>query len=204
MLPNGDNEMRTLKFLLVGLFLFVPSLTIGEDFPIQVRSYSEAAYSNINLTYAGQAVILSNLLLKEKVHIDREVVTTMLKAIDANMPKFFPKGPFNRNDFIAIAWLESSFRQYEDGTHGEKGLFQIMPDEFAEWHVNPKYFYGVNTNTKMGFRVLSGKYKRWHDYKKTIIAYNGVVRLKNGKWSEKYWKAFLKRKEKVDLALPVK
>jgi hypothetical protein len=192
-----------LKLLLVGLVLFVPSLTIGEDAPIQIRSYSEAVESHENLTYAGQAAILSHLLLKEKVKVDREVVAAMLKAIDKNMPNYFPHGPFNRNDMIAIAWLESEFRQFEDGTHGEKGLFQIMPDEFASYGVT-QYFYGVNTNTKMGFRVLNGKYQRWHDYKKSIIAYNGVVRLRNGKWSEKYWKAFLKRKEKVDSVLPFK
>lgn len=192
-----------LKICLVSLVLFTPSLTIGEDIPVRIRSYSEAVDSHENLTYAGQAAILSNLLGKEKVRINQDVMVAMLKSIDLNMPKFFPNGPFTRNDFIAIAWLESSFRQYEDGTHGEKGLFQIMPDEFADWHVT-KNFYNVSVNTKMSFRVLNGKYKRWHDYKKSIIAYNGVVRLKNGKWSEKYWKAFLKRKEKVDSVLPLK
>lgn len=193
-----------LRALLVNLLLFISFSTKGEDLPVRVRSYSEAVDSPENLTYAGQAVILSTLMEKEKTKVDKEVVIAMLKAIDVNMPKFFPNGPFTRNDFIAIAWLESSFRQFEDGTHGEKGLFQIMPDEFESYYVNPKYFYGVNTNTKMAFRVLNGKYKIWHDYKKAIIAYNGVVRLKNGKWSEKYWKAFQKRKEKVDSVLPLK
>lgn len=192
-----------LNIFLISFSLFVPSLTIGEDIPVKVRSYSEAAELHEHLTYEGQAAILSELLLKEKVHVNHDVVIHMLKAIDLNMPKFFLNGPFTRNDFIAIAWLESSFRQYEDGTSGEKGLFQIMPDEFASWHVT-KNFYNVNVNTKMGFRVLNGKYKKWHDYKKAIIAYNGVVRLKNGKWSEKYWKAFQKRKEKVDSVLPLK
>jgi hypothetical protein len=191
------------KLAFLSLILFTPSLIIGEDASIRVRSYSEATELHENLTYEGQAIVLSQLLLKEKTKVNKEVVIQMLKAIDLNMPKFFPNGPFTRNDFIAMAWLESEFRQFEEGTSGEKGIFQIMPDEFEAYGVK-KYFYGVNTNTKMAFRVLSGKYQRWKDYKKAIIAYNGVVRLKNGKWSEKYWKAFLKRKEKVDSVLPLK
>jgi len=192
-----------MKVLLISLVMFTPTRTIGEDIPARIRSYSEAADSHENLTYEGQAAVLHELLLKEKVHTDNDVVVAMLKAIDVNMPKFFPDGPFNHNDFIAMAWLESEFRQMEDGTHGEKGIFQIMPDEFKDWGVT-KYFYGVNTNTKMAFRVLNGKYKKWHDYKRSIIAYNGVVKLRNGKWSEKYWRAFQKRKMKVDLVLPLK
>jgi len=164
-----------------------------------LRSY--ALDESKPMTYAAQADALYVMVAEEEGNkIDTTVVVPMLMAIDKNLPVFFPSGPFTRNDFIAIAWVESDFNQMEYGTHGERGLFQIMPDEFRDWGVTD-HFYGAKTNTRMAFRVLRGKYARWHDYKKAIIAYNGVVRRKNGAWSEKYWVAFKKRKDKVDAVL---
>jgi flagellum-specific peptidoglycan hydrolase FlgJ len=53
----------------------------------------------------------------------------------------------------------------------------------------------------MAFRVLDGKFKKYPDYKRAIMAYNGLVKNRHGKYSEKYWKAFQKRKIAVDLVL---
>lgn len=185
---------------LAGLILVFPFLVSrGEVLPA-TRSYVDSKDTEVDLEYYRQATVLRDLV-KHPASI--KVIVAMLKAIDLNVPKFFPNGPFTRNDFIAMAWLESTFHQYEEGTHGERGIFQIMPDEFAAYRIT-KNFYNINVNTKMAFRVLSGKYSKWHDYKKAIIAYNGVVHLKNGKWSEKYWKAFYKRKVAVDAALAEK
>jgi Transglycosylase SLT domain len=182
------------SLILVVLLVAVPSsISFSQEESSAIRSYVESNEKDKDLVYYQQAVTLKELLAKQNIPVTTEVVVKMLKAIDHDIPKFYPKGPFTRNDFIALAWLESAFHQYEKGTHGECGLFQIMPDEFADWQVK-KNFYNININTIMAFRVLNGKYVKWHDYKKAIQAYNGIIRLKNGKWSEKYWKAFEKRR----------
>ena len=62
-------------------------------------------------------------------------------------------------------------------------------------------YYNVDVNTEMGFRVLDEKYKKQRDYKKAIMAYNGLIRFKSGHYSQKYWKAFLKRRIAIDLVL---
>jgi soluble lytic murein transglycosylase-like protein len=96
--------------------------------------------------------------------------------------------------------VESEFKQYEGGTHGERGIFQIMPCEFADYNIRKNY-YDIDLNTEMGFRVLNGKYKKHKDYKKAIMAYNGLVKFKSGHYSQKYWRAFEKRRIAIDLVL---
>lgn len=154
----------------------------------------------IELDYYKEASRLSDVLFKEGTPVRLAVVVELLKQIDKKLPVWYPNGPFRRNDIIAMAWLESEFRQFEVGTHGEKGIFQIMPGEFKDYNVHKNY-YDVDLNTEIMFRVLDGKFKKHGDYKKSIMAYNGLVHFHNGKYSEKYWKAFEKRRIAVDLVL---
>jgi hypothetical protein len=158
----------------------------------------ETAELQTEIAYYKQAAALSDLLFKEGTPVNMKVVVTMLKEIDKNLIKFYPDGPFTRSDFIALAWLESEFKQYEGGTHGERGIFQIMPDEFRDFDIHKNY-YSIDVNTLMAFRVLQSKYKKYPDYKKAIMAYNGLIKFKSGHYSQKYWKSFEKRKIAVDL-----
>jgi hypothetical protein len=187
------------KISLISLVLCLISIPLdsGSVFASRV---SEMAHIRAELTYYRQAGILNDLLFREGTPVHMTVVVSLLKEIDKNMIKYYPEGPFTRNDLIALAWIESEFRQYETGTHQEKGIFQIMPDEFRGFNVHENY-YNVDINTAMAFKVLNGKYKKFKDYKKAIMAYNGLVKFKAGKYSEKYWRAFEKRKIFVDLAL---
>jgi len=155
------------------------------------------------LDYYKQAAVLNDMLFRDGIPVNTNVVVSMLKEIDKNIIMYYPQGPFTRNDFIAMGWLESEFRQYERGTHGEKGIFQIMPDEFKDFDIHKNY-YSVDVNTKMAFRVLDGKYQKYKDYKLAIMAYNGLVKLKSGHYSKKYWKSFEKRRIAVDLVLNAK
>lgn len=152
------------------------------------------------LAYYEQAAALNDLLFREGVAVNTRVVVTMLKEIDKNVAKYYPNGPFTRNDFIALGWLESEFRQYERGTHGERGIFQVMPCEFKDYNIHKNY-YNVDVNTEIAFRVLDTKFRKHEDYKLSIMAYNGLVKLHSGKYSQKYWKAFEKRKIAVELVL---
>jgi len=152
------------------------------------------------LDYYKQAAALNDLLFRESTPVHMNVVIDMLKEIDKDLVKFYPNGPFTRTDFITLAWLESEFKQYEGGTHGERGIFQIMPDEFRDFDVHKNY-YNVDVNTLMAFRVLQSKYQKYPDYKTAIMAYNGLIRFKNGHYSQKYWNNFEKRRIAIDLVL---
>ena len=189
------------KTSLVGLILCAVSLPLGGGV-FHKTDYNDQSKAAIQteLEYYKQAAVLNDLLFKEGVPVHMNVVISMLKEIDKNIVKFYPDGPFTRTDFIALGWLESEFKQYEPGTHGERGIFQIMPDEFQDFDVHKNY-YNVNVNTLMAFRVLQSKYKKYPDYKTAIMAYNGLIRFKSGNYSQKYWNNFEKRKIAIELAL---
>lgn len=125
--------------------------------------------------------------------VDVNVIEATLVAIDRYRLKYFPEQQFSKQDFIALAMVESNFHQYEVGSSGEVGIFQIMKHSIPKSIDNP---FEIRTNTRLCMKVLSWKWAEQHDYKKAIIAYNGVVRMKKqgGAWNEKYWRMFQKRK----------
>ena len=187
------------RISLIGFIVVLLSIPLDSG-TVLASKINTVSKIRTELAYYKQAAALNDLLFREGLPVHMDVVVTMLKEIDKNLVKYYPNGPFTRNDFIALAWIESGFHQYENGAKGEKGIFQIMPDEFGDFNIRKNY-YEVNVNTRMAFRVLDGKYKRYPDYKKAIMAYNGLIRFKSGKYSQKYWKAFQKRKIAVDLML---
>ena len=193
--------MKTSKILLlVVLCTFVGSTMTNKALASLWHLYKQHKVEEQDLNYYKQAANLNDILFREGVPVRMQVAIKVLREIDKQLPKYYPKGPFTRNDFIALAWVESEFRQYEIGTHREKGLFQIMPNEFHEFDITKNY-YDVDINTDMAFKVLTEKYKHHKDYKLAIMAYNGLVRNRNVKYSEKYWRAFQRRKIAVDLIL---
>lgn len=181
----------------VGIGLAVPLVQNGIRFHNKPQAPTAA---EVELAYYKQASRLNDMLFREGVPARTSIIVDVLKAIDRKLPVYFPSGPFRRSDLIAMAWLESEFRQYEVGTHSEKGIFQIMPGEFKDFNVHKNY-YDVDLNTEMAFRVLNIKFQKHGDYRKSIMAYNGLVHFHNGHYSDKYWKAFEKRKVAVDLIL---
>lgn len=196
------SQMNKIVVPLYALLIIVFVFAVGRQTLILLRTAQEVIVAkDKELAYAAQADALNDYLFKEGVPVRSAIINQTLHEIDKNVVKYFPNGPFTRNDFIAMVLLESNFKQYEVGTHGEKGIFQIMPGEFLDYHVKAKNHYDINVNTDLAFKVLSIKYGKHQDYKKSIIAYNGVVRLKGGRWSEKYWKCFYARKLMVDLIL---
>ena len=132
----------------------------------------------------------------ERVVPELLVVEHTLRAIDTNLPKYFPNGEFTREDFIAIAMLESDFHQFEIGTSGERGIFQIM-----KIHVKGEKtwanMYNIDLNTKYSMIIMKDKMRVRKDLRKTIIAYNGYVINKRGQLITKYWRSYLKHKEIV-------
>jgi hypothetical protein len=173
-------------------------LTLGIEKVISLSSVEQRYHTTSqDLRYFKEATLLTDCLYREGLPVSTKTIKETLETIDKLLPKYFPNGPYTREDFIAMAWLESAFNQYEIGTHGEKGLFQIMPDEFDANDIKLNK-YDIRTNTELCMGVLKGKFEKFPDYKKAIIAYNGVVRTKKGKWNEKYWRAFEKRRSVVE------
>lgn len=153
------------------------------------------------LSYYEQAERISAyyFTLGEKINVS--VVRKTLQEIDRNLPQYFPEGPYNRKDFIALAMAESGFDQYLVGGYKEYGIFQIMPDMAKLLGVKKNHF-DIAVNTDMAFRVLRDKYAARPDYKHAIIAYNGYVIKKDGKLYDAYWKRFVRFRKALDDIFP--
>jgi hypothetical protein len=147
--------------------------------------------------YTHQASKLVDYYYRQGQPTRFAVVKDTLTAIDRFLPHYFPDGPFTNKDLIAIAMVESEFGQYLVGTSGEKGIFQIMEESSRGMGVKRNQF-DVEVNTELALFVLREKFKKHQDYRKAIIAYNGVV-VRNNKWDETYWKKFMKARTSVDI-----
>lgn len=132
------------------------------------------------------------------IRVDEKVIDRTLFAIDKYRFHYFPELQFGRQDFIAFAMVESNFHQYEKGKFGEVGIFQVMPVNISKNIKNP---FSVDSNTKLAMKVLQEKMREHKSYKKSIIAYNGLV-YRHGKLSEKYWDLF-KNKKNILIALNI-
>ena len=188
----------THRSLVLSTIALASILTLGIEKLIHLPSIMKTYHHNLkDLHYYREATLITDCLYREGTPVSTKTIKETLEAIDKFVPKYFPNGPYSREDFIAMAWLESGFNQFEIGTHGEKGIFQIMPDEYKENSVKLNK-YDININTELCMSVLQSKFHKYPDYKKAVIAYNGVIRTKKGRWSEKYWKSFEKRRSVVE------
>lgn len=152
--------------------------------------------SESEVQYHVEADRLASYLYRSNVAVRTDVIVETLKAVDKYLPKYFPSGPYKRQDFIAMALAESCFNPYLIGKAGEKGVFQIMEESSSDMGVTKNQF-DVETNTELAMFVLSQKFQKFPDYKKAIIAYNGYV-VKHGKLSEIYWKRFSEFRRVID------
>lgn len=157
---------------------------------------SEKPYYN----YEIEASQLVDYFYRQNIPVRYSVIKETLENIDYFLPHYFPDGPFNRKDFISIAIIESNFSQYLVGTSGEKGIFQIMQQSSNYMGVKKDQF-DIKVNTELSMFVLKGKFDQHQDYRKAIIAYNGVIVDKNNKWRDVYWKKFSKARMEVDITL---
>ncbi len=149
------------------------------------------------LAYYTEAEKINDYYYSRGVETRINVIRQTLRAVDKYLPKYFPEGPFNRRDFIAMAMVESNFNQYLVGTRKEFGIFQLMP-ESCKWAGVSKNQFDIEVNTEMAMFVLQAKHKERKEYKMTIIGYNGVVKTSKGTVSTVYWDKFKKARNAVD------
>lgn len=135
--------------------------------------------------YHQQADKIVAILKREGAKPDREAIALTLKAIDINLKKYFPKGPFTRHDWYAIAMAESRFDPKCKGPAGDTGIFQVL-GSVAD----------INRNTEDAFRVMLSKYRQFPDKRLAIIAYNGLIR-RNGVVRDTYYIYVMKQKARI-------
>ena len=152
------------------------------------------------IMYTKQASQIVDYYYRDGTCIRFQVAEEMIKAVDICLPQYFPKGPYTRKDFIALALTETpNLDQYAVGTSGERGLFQIMNNMCNAFGITANHF-DIRVNTELAMLVLRDKFEEHKDYRKALIAYNGLV-IKNGRLSDKYWRRFSKYRKDVEIIL---
>lgn len=166
------------------------------DLNQRVKQAENADKLQRQLAYYREAERINDYYSRKGTMTRVVVIRDTLEAIDNYLPKYFPEGPYSRNDLIAMAMIESEFDQYLVGSHKEFGVFQIMPEACKDAGVKRNQF-DIKVNTELALLVLSQKYAAHPDYRIAMIAYNGLVK-KDGKLSQVYWKRFIKARKVVD------
>lgn len=143
--------------------------------------------------YHQKADKIVHILKREGARPNREAIALTLKAIDVNLKRYFPKGPFNATDWYAIGMLESRFDPTCVGSvAGERGIFQIRP----EYHKGND-LHKIPVNTELAFKIMRSKLREHHgDKRKAIVGFNGY-RVRNGKLLDGYYLAFQKQRKRV-------
>ena len=168
----------------------------------EVRSYRQEAKNQTALRKAAErstqiASHIADYYYREKNPVRFETINETLKHIRTTLAVYLSSSPYTEKDLVALAMIESSFNQYAVGSKKEKGLFQITPAASKALGVYQNEF-DIAVNTEMAVRTLKEKYDTYKDYKKGLIAYNGVVPTKNG-WQLKYWRRFINARQTVEL-----
>lgn len=129
-----------------------------------------------------------------------KIVWDIIQEANSILPSYFPNNEIDLLDVLAIASCESQFYEKTKGTKGEIGLFQLL-DAKTELTLigkpdgNP---WDPRISTHLGISHLAGKYQKYQDRRKAIIAYNGVIRYKDGTWEERYWRYFTKKRQEME------
>lgn len=141
--------------------------------------------------YHQRADKIVHILKREGAKPDREAIALTLKAIDINIKKYFPKGPFTAKDFQAIAMAESRWDANCLGTSGERSMWQIMP-----YYAKGKNLKDPFISTEIAFRIMLSKYRQFPNKRLAIIAYNGLTR-RNGVVRDGYYVYVMKQKARI-------
>jgi soluble lytic murein transglycosylase-like protein len=194
---------NTYKYIgIIGLtcILTIGALLLGGYINKEYEDYKYkcSQFDNVHseLNYYKEAEEINDYYARFNVTTRVDIIKQTLKAIDKLLPKYFPDGPYQRKDLLAIAMIESAFDKFLTGGHGEYGIFQIMP-ESCEWMGVTKNQFEVEVNTELALFVLKKKFDEHKNYKLAIIGYNGIVK-RRGKIDETYWNKFIKYRRALD------
>lgn len=191
-----SSKLKVVLASVLSVILVQSGVYVYQRITLSQKLESALKVSESEIRYHIEAERITAYLYRSNVAVRTDVILETLKAIDKYLPKYFPEGPYKRQDFIAMALTESCFNPYLIGKAGEKGVFQIMEEASSDMGVKKNQF-DIETNTELAMFVLTQKFQKHPDYKKAIIAYNGIV-FKKGKLSEVYWKRFSEFRRVID------
>ena len=189
----------TVEMIVLLIVVFVAGLGIG--YFVKSRVNTDVVRERIQeARYIKEASAIVDYCYRNNEPTRFEVALELLKAVDQYLPGYFADGPYTRTDFIALALTESpGLDQYQVGSAGEKGIFQIMQNMVNAMGVKKNYFE-IKTNTELAMFVLKEKFTEHKDYRTSIIAYNGLIK-KNGVIVDKYWRRFSKIRKDAEMLL---
>lgn len=176
------------KFLaLAGAILFLAATTGGDA----KKPYADVLAERVRASYSQIGVRIDSAVLLKIIHTAKE-----------ELPQAFPDGSIDLSHVLAICAVESQFYPMAKGGLKEVGLFQILRPKKALNALSLEGFnpFDVETNTLMGIHVLRDKYLRYKNVTKAIIAYNGVVKKRDG-WDKTYLLKFRRQHARIVRAI---
>jgi hypothetical protein len=121
------------------------------------------------------AVKLLAIAKKHKEHPKLENIVKVIEVSEDLGQNCIPQ-VFKKEDFISLAWVESAFDPYSVGNDKEMGTWQVLEWKELLPKVNGTNPFDIPTNGEMMCIVLNWKYQKYHDYRKTMQAYNGLLK----------------------------
>ena len=136
----------------------------------------------------------------------RDNVYVAINAINRFFPIVFDGDyPFDLYDILAIIMTESSFNPDAISSKKALGIMQIMDPRLHIKEIDGiRDPHDINCSVYGGLLCLKQKYNYTKDKKKAIIAYNGIVKRKDGTWKEGYYNKVMENKGMILKKLEVK
>lgn len=150
-----------------------------------------------DMYYSKFAELICEHYDERGIKVNFTIIKKIRKAIDKLENKLIKE--FNYIDLLTIAKIESDFDPMAIGKAGEVGVFQILDWKkiARKMDIHSKKMFDPTINIEAGIYVLNKKYDQYKNYKKAIIAYNGLKVDEEGNLWEGYWNKFQIAKKEV-------
>ena len=159
-----------------------------------MESRNKVVLNAIKDFYSGE---ISKDFTRAKYYIDtRNNVFRAISAAQRFMPVLLgPDYPFDIYDILAIIMVESRFNPHAVSHKKAKGIMQIIDPRLHIKEIDgDEDPFDIECNVYGGILCLKEKYDHTKDKRKAIIAYNGIVKRKNGTWKDSYYKKVMEQK----------
>lgn len=179
--------------LLAGMFIVMSIVTAGRGTSGDVAAKNDPLDKKL-IFQKSLAQEIDAYYHGRRINTSAKVIWQVIDEAQKTLPAYFPNGEVGLDHVLAIAALESGFYPTAKGAAGEVGIFQILrPRDAMEGIGRPGQDpFNVRNNTQMGILVLNNKFRTHGNTNRAIIAYNGVVRRRDGTWDDQYLMKFRK------------
>jgi len=163
-----------------------------------MKSRNKVVSNAIKDYYTGK---VSTDFKRAQYYIDMRA--NVFRAIDA-INRFKPliltsDYPFDTNDILAIIMVESRFNPKAISHKNARGIMQIIdPKAHIKKIDGVEDPFDIKCSVYGGLLCLKEKFDYTKDKRKAIIAYNGIVKNKDGTWNDKYYKKFITTRQLIE------